>query len=104
MRGQRRRYVFGLARNERLVGAIADELAAVELESLAQGGPARRFADFAWRTLRSWSRTRRVVAKAEHLPKGANPPKGGAHGLAPAGPAIARHASAGDADSRRRAC
>ena len=66
-------YVFGLARNERLVGAIADDLAAAALASLAQGGPARRFADFAWRTLDSWSRARRVVAKAEHLPKGANP-------------------------------
>ena len=66
-------YVFGLARNERLVGAIAEELAAAEAESLAQGGPARRFADFAWRTLDSWSRARRVVAKAEHLPKGPNP-------------------------------
>ena len=66
-------YVFGLARNERLVGAIADELARAEAEGLAMGGPVRRFADFAWRTLDSWSRTRRVVAKAEHLPKGANP-------------------------------
>ena len=66
-------YVFGLARNERLVGAIADDLAAAEAESLAKGGPARRFADLAWRTLDSWSRTRRVVAKAEHLPQGANP-------------------------------
>jgi hypothetical protein len=66
-------YVFGLARNERLVGAIADDLAAAELESLAKGGPVRRFADFAWRTLDSWSRQRRVVAKAEHLPKGPNP-------------------------------
>jgi hypothetical protein len=66
-------YVFGLARNERLVGAIAPDLAAAAAESLAQGGPARRFADFAWRTLDSWSRERRVVAKAEHLPKGANP-------------------------------
>jgi Transposase DDE domain group 1 len=65
--------VFGLARNERLVGAIADDLAAAELESLAQGSPARRFADFAWRTLDSWSRERRVVAKAEHLLKGTNP-------------------------------
>ena len=63
-------YVFGLARNERLVGAIADDLAVAEAASLAQGGPARRFADFAWRTLDSWSRARRVVAKAEHLPKG----------------------------------
>jgi Transposase DDE domain group 1 len=66
-------YVFGLARNERLVGAVAHDLAGVELESLARGGPVRRFADFPWRTLDSWSRTRRVVAKAEHLPKGANP-------------------------------
>jgi hypothetical protein len=66
-------YVFGLARNERLVGAIAEDLAAAEAESLAQGGPARHFADFAWRTLDSWSRERRVIAKAEHLLKGSNP-------------------------------
>jgi hypothetical protein len=66
-------YVFGLARNERLVGAIADDLAAVEAVSLAKGTPVRRFADFRWQTLDSWSRERRVVAKAEHLPKGANP-------------------------------
>jgi hypothetical protein len=71
--GNRVGYVFGLARNERLVDQIADELAAVEVESLVRGGPARRFADFAWRTLDSWSRERRVVAKAEHLPKRANP-------------------------------
>jgi Transposase DDE domain group 1 len=64
-------FVFGLARNERLVGAIAEDLAAAE--SLAQGGPARRFADFLWRTRDSWSRERRVIAKAEHLPKGSNP-------------------------------
>jgi hypothetical protein len=66
-------YVFGLARNERLVGKIGEELAAAEGESLAQGAPARRFADFAWSTRDSWSRERRVVAKAEHLPQGANP-------------------------------
>jgi hypothetical protein len=66
-------YLFGLARNERLVGAIGQELAEAEAESLAQGGPARRFADFPWRTLDSWSRARRVVAKAEHLPQGSNP-------------------------------
>ena len=66
-------YLFGLARNERLVGAIAPELAAAERESLAKSRPARRFADLLWRTLASWSRARRVVAKAEHLPKGANP-------------------------------
>jgi hypothetical protein len=66
-------YLFGLARNQRLVEAIGHELAEAEAESLAQGRPARRFADLAWRTLDSWSRDRRVVAKAEHLPQGANP-------------------------------
>jgi hypothetical protein len=66
-------YVFGLARNQRLVGAIAAALAAAEAESLARGGPVRRFAELEWRTLDSWSRQRRVVAKAEHLPQGANP-------------------------------
>jgi hypothetical protein len=66
-------YVFGLARNQRLVGAITEELAAAAVESLARSGPARRFADFLWTTLDSWSRERRVVAKAEHLPQGANP-------------------------------
>jgi hypothetical protein len=66
-------YVFGLARNARLVGAITEDLAAAEAEHLAQGGPVRRFADFPWRTLASWSRKRRVVAKAEHLIQGPNP-------------------------------
>ena len=35
--------------------------------------PARRFKEFSYTTLDSWSRPRRVIAKAEHLPKGANP-------------------------------
>jgi Transposase DDE domain group 1 len=64
-------YVFGLARNARLVSAIADELTAAAAESLAKAGPARRFADVFWTTRESWSRERRVVAKAEHLPQGA---------------------------------
>jgi Transposase DDE domain group 1 len=66
-------FVFGLARNERLVSRIAEDLAPAATGSLARGAPVRRFADFAWRTLDSWSRERRVVAKAEHLPKGPNP-------------------------------
>ena len=35
--------------------------------------PARVFADFDYQTLKSWSRSRRVIGKAEHLAKGANP-------------------------------
>jgi hypothetical protein len=71
--GSSPRTSFGLARNQRLVAAIADELAQAEAESQATGGAARRFADLAWRTQGSWSRERRVVAKAEHLARGPNP-------------------------------
>ncbi|HXY49457.1 MAG TPA: transposase [Terriglobales bacterium] len=35
--------------------------------------PARVFAEFSYRTRKSWSRSRRVVAKAEYLDKGENP-------------------------------
>jgi hypothetical protein len=66
-------YLFGLARNQRLVDAIGQELAEAAAESMAQGGPARRFADFSWRPLDSWSRARRVVAKAEHLAQRSHP-------------------------------
>jgi Transposase DDE domain group 1 len=62
-------YVFGRARNERLVGAIADSRARAEAASLAQGGPARHFAAFAWQPLDRWRRARRVVAQAEPCPR-----------------------------------
>ncbi|MBV8671511.1 MAG: IS1380 family transposase [Candidatus Eremiobacteraeota bacterium] len=61
-------YVFGLARNARLVEEIAPDLVKAAAASTATGKPARRFRDFAWRTRDSWSRDRRVIAKAEWLP------------------------------------
>jgi len=39
----------------------------------ASGRPARRFRDFRWATLKSWSRTRRVIGKAEWTQGAANP-------------------------------
>jgi hypothetical protein len=66
-------FLFGLARNSRLVGEIDSELAAAEAESKRTGQPARRFRDFAWSTRDSWSRERRVVAKAEWTQGEANP-------------------------------
>jgi Transposase DDE domain group 1 len=66
-------YLFGLAKNERLVAEIAAELAAAEEESKASGQPARRFKEFQWTTRESWSRQRRVVAKAEWTEGAANP-------------------------------
>ena len=58
-------FVFGLARNPRLVEAIAVELIQAEEEAERTGKPARRYKDFRWSTLESWSRRRRVIAKAE---------------------------------------
>jgi hypothetical protein len=66
-------YLFGLARNERLVGEIEAELAEAAEESRSTGKPARRFKDFMWTTLDSWSRRRRVVGKAEHTRGDTNP-------------------------------
>jgi hypothetical protein len=66
-------YLFGLARNRRLVGAIATELGQAQQQSQATGKPARRFNDFIWSTLDSWSHQRRVVAKAEWTQGAANP-------------------------------
>jgi hypothetical protein len=66
-------FLFGLARNSRLVAEIETELAAAQEQNQKTEKPARRFKDFAWRTRNSWSRARRVVAKAEWTEGAANP-------------------------------
>lgn len=66
-------YVLGLAKNSRLQRAIGKELHDAKQQFEATGQAARVFRDFSYRTKKSWSRQRRVVGKAEHLAKGANP-------------------------------
>jgi hypothetical protein len=66
-------YVFGLARNRRLEAALVDQLAEAKRLCAASGRPARVFRDFRYCTIDSWSRTRRVVGKAEYTLEGANP-------------------------------
>jgi hypothetical protein len=66
-------YVFGLARNTRLVAEIDSALAQARQEAERTGQPARRFKDFRWSTLDSWSRERRVIGKAEWTNGEANP-------------------------------
>jgi hypothetical protein len=63
-------YVFGLAKNARLIAAIPEELAAAAAQCAATGAPARVFAERTYQTHDSWSRARRVVAKAEQLTPG----------------------------------
>ncbi len=66
-------YVFGLARNQRLRKKITRPLRQAQQQHRQSGKPARVFSQFFYRTRKSWSRRRRVVAKAEHLEKGENP-------------------------------
>jgi hypothetical protein len=66
-------YIFGLAQNPRLKKLIEAQMAQVEQQYEETKTPARVFTEFFYATEKTWSRERRVVAKAEHLDKGSNP-------------------------------
>ena len=66
-------YVFGLAKNSRLIEAIGGEMAEAQQIYQSTQKSARVFKDFRYRTRKSWSCERRVVGKAEYLAKGENP-------------------------------
>lgn len=66
-------YVLGMAGNERLTAQIKPELKAAKRKATRTGQPARVFTDFQYRTRKSWSAERRVIAKAEHTNGSANP-------------------------------
>ena len=66
-------YVFGLSKNKRLQRILGQELHEAKKLFERTGRASRVFKDFTYRTRKSWSRTRRVIGKAEHLLKGANP-------------------------------
>lgn len=66
-------YVVGMARNDRLLDQITWE--SVEASRMFQETKqaSRVFTRFQYQTQNSWSCERSIVAKAEHLPRGANP-------------------------------
>jgi len=66
-------YLFGLAKNSRLIESIESELEEARVEFERSGSAARVYKEFRYSTLESWSRERRVIGKAEHLSKGSNP-------------------------------
>jgi hypothetical protein len=66
-------YVFGFARNKRLRRGIGRAMQEAKQEHRRTGKPARVFCEFTYRTKKSWSRTRRVVAKAEQIAGKENP-------------------------------
>ncbi len=66
-------YVIGLAQNAVLLREIDYELGQAREQHEQTGKPARLFRDLTYRTAKSWSRERRVVAKAERLVGKDNP-------------------------------
>jgi hypothetical protein len=66
-------YVFGFARNKRLRRIIGRAMQEAKQQHRRTGNPARVFCEFAYRTKKSWSRVRRVVAKAEQIEGKENP-------------------------------
>jgi DDE family transposase len=66
-------YVFGFARNERLRRIIDVEMQQAAALHQRTGQPARVFTQFTYETNDSWSRPRRVVAKAEQIEGKENP-------------------------------
>jgi Transposase DDE domain group 1 len=66
-------YLLGLAKNERLKAEIVKEMGEAKAQYQQTARAARLFKEFVYQTRKSWSRARRVVAKAEHLEKGENP-------------------------------
>ena len=62
------KYLLGFARNERLRRMNEAQMAEAARQHAETGKPARVFTEFAYQTTTgSWSRARRVVAKAEQL-------------------------------------
>ena len=66
-------YVFGFARNDRLRAMIQPEMQQAQAEHERTGKAARVFTEFQYETRDSWSRARRVVAKAEQIEGKENP-------------------------------
>jgi hypothetical protein len=66
-------YVFGFARNERLRRIIDPQMQQAAALHRESGQAARVFTEFAYQTNSSWSRPRRVVAKAEQIEGKENP-------------------------------
>jgi hypothetical protein len=66
-------YVLGLAKNNRLLKKIVKQREHVRRKHLRTGKACRKYRHFTYRTVKSWSKKRRVVGKAEYLSKGYNP-------------------------------
>jgi hypothetical protein len=67
-------YCLGLAKNSVLTGKLGPALAGAQMRWCLSGAArVREFAEFEYQTVRSWSRARRVIGKAEVTAQGRNP-------------------------------
>ena len=66
-------YVLSLSKNNRLKKIIGRQMHEAEQTFQKTRQASRVFTEFDYQTQKSWSRQRRVIAKADHLDKGANP-------------------------------
>jgi len=65
-------YIIGIAQNNRLLALANDQMQQAHLQYLQTGQKQRLFADFYY-SAGTWGRKRRIIVKAEHSAKGANP-------------------------------
>jgi hypothetical protein len=66
-------YLFGLARNKRLQRAVGQAMQQARVRFVSTGKPAKVYEQLRYRTKKTWSRERRVVAKAEYIAGKENP-------------------------------
>jgi hypothetical protein len=67
-------YGLGLAKNSVLIEKLAPALAQARARRCLSGAPSgREFAEFDYQTRKTWSRSRRVIGKAEVMAAGDNP-------------------------------
>jgi hypothetical protein len=66
-------YCLGLSKNSVLIQKLGSALAEARARHCLSGGNTRTFTEFSYRTRTSWSRSRRVIGKAEVMSGGDNP-------------------------------
>ncbi len=66
-------YCLGLSKNCLLVEKLSPALAEARARHCLSGSCVRAFAEFEYRTQKTWSRERRVIGKAEVMTEGENP-------------------------------
>jgi Transposase DDE domain group 1 len=66
-------YCLGLAKNSVLIEELGPTLAEARARHCLSGSSTRAFAQFSYQTRTSWSRSRRVIGKAEVMTGGDNP-------------------------------